>query len=129
SNFLGESLNEMPGEFSDILRTFPQGRDIELDDIQTIEQIFPKLVLLHHRDEVSVSGGDQPDVGFEIAGPSNPLKLSFLKHSQQFHLHCGGNVSDLVEEQRAPFGKLELSFLLCYRASERTFLVAEQFAF
>ena len=70
----------MLGEFSNILRTFPQGRDIELNDIQTIEQVLSKLVLLHHRQEVSISGGDQPDVRFKIARSSDSLELSFLKN-------------------------------------------------
>ena len=79
----------MLGEFSNILRAFPQGRDIELNDIQTIEQVLSKLLLLHHRQEVLISGSDQPDIRFKITRSSDALKLSFLKHSEQFHLHRG----------------------------------------
>ena len=70
----------MVREFWDVLRPFPQRRGIELNDIQTIEQVLSKLVLLHHRQEVSISGGDQPDVRFKIARSSDSLELSFLKN-------------------------------------------------
>ena len=49
-----------------------------------------------------------------------------LERAEQLGLHVLLQLADLVEEQRAAVGELELAELLAHGAGERALLVAEQ---
>ena len=57
---------------------------------------------------------------------ADPLDLALLNRAQQLGLQLVAEVADLVEEQRAAAGELELAELLPDGAGERALLVAEQ---
>ena len=59
---------------------------------------------------------------------AEPLKLAVLQHAQQFGLRRLVQVADLVEEDAAAVGQLELAAPQRRGAGERAFLVAEQLA-
>ena len=50
---------------------------------------------------------DHPDVHVDGLGPAHALELTFLEHAQELDLHRGGDIADLVEEERAAIGQLE----------------------
>ncbi len=58
--------------------------------------------------------------------PAHALDLAFLDRAQQLGLQVEPQIADLVEEQRAARGELELAELLPVRAGERAALVAEE---
>ena len=55
--------------------------------------------------------------------------VAFLQHAEELGLETGGDLADLVEQQRAAVGQLESPAAEAIGAGERAFLVAEQFAF
>ena len=57
---------------------------------------------------------------------ADPFDLAFLDRAQQLGLQVRLEVADLVEEQRAAVGQLELADALLDRAGERALFVAEQ---
>ena len=57
---------------------------------------------------------------------ADALDLALLDRAQQLRLQVVAQVADLVEEQRAARGQLELAELLADGAGERALLVAEQ---
>ena len=56
------------------------------------------------------------------------LELAVLEDAQELHLDVGGELADLVQEQRAPVGQLEAADLRPGRPGEGALLVAEQLA-
>ena len=69
---------------------------------------------------------DQAEVGLDRLDAADALDLALLDRAQQLGLQVEAQVADLVEEQRAAGGQLELAELLLVRAGERAALVAEQ---
>ena len=57
---------------------------------------------------------------------ADALDLALLDRAQQLGLQVEPQIADLVEEQRAAVGQLELADALLQRAGERALLVAEQ---
>ena len=59
---------------------------------------------------------------------ADPLERVALQHAQELRLRGRGHLADLVEEDRAAVGRLELADHLLGRPGERPLLVAEQLA-
>ena len=74
-------------------------------------------------------GDDHAHVHRDRAIAADALDLAFFQHAQQFGLHQNRHVADLVQEQRAVVGLLELADVPGGRAGEAAFFVAEEFAF
>ena len=55
-------IQEMLGQWDDIIFPLPQRRNMDRYDIQPVIQIFPKALLPHHLLQVAVGGGDDPDI-------------------------------------------------------------------
>src|SRR5207248_9272589 len=77
--------------------------------------------------EIAVRGGDDANVGLDRVAAER-LVLPFLQDAQELHLDGGGQLADLVEEERAGRGLREASVLLHDGARERAALVAEELA-
>src|SRR6267378_1805644 len=77
--------------------------------------------------EITVRGGDQPDIGPQRRCAADPLVLPFLKHAEELRLDRRGEVTDLIEEQRAAGGQLEATALETIRAGEGPPLMSEEF--
>ena len=62
-----EGLDEMIHQKRDVLPAFPQGRELDRNDIQAIEEVFPKPTLFHKQFKVLVGCGHDADV--DLDGP------------------------------------------------------------
>lgn len=51
--------------------------------------------------QVSVAGGDDPDVDGNRLAAADSFKLPFLEHSQQRDLRFGGKLADFVQKNRS----------------------------
>ena len=71
------------------------------------EAAFPDRPL-----EVDVGGDDEAELGPDRLGAADALDLALLDRAQQLGLQVEPQVADLVEEQRAAGGHLELAELL-----------------
>ena len=60
---------------------------------------------------------------------AEPFDFAFLQHPQQLGLSAERQLADLVEEDRAAVGALELADARALRAGVGAFLDAEQFGF
>src|SRR2546430_8081611 len=76
--------------------------------------------------EVAIGGGDESHVGVDDLLAADARELAVLEHVQQLGLQPQRHLADLVEEERALVGRLELAGLLAIGAGERALLVAEQ---
>ena len=59
----GELTGEMAGDQRDVARPLAQRRQLDREDLQTVEEIGAELPRRDHRGEIPVRRRDQPDVG------------------------------------------------------------------
>ena len=90
-----------------------------LDDVEAEEEVLAEAAGLHVVFEVAVRRRDDAHVGLARARLAQPLELTFLQEAQQLGLQAGGQLADLVEEQRAALGGLDPPRLIADRAGER----------
>ena len=109
-----------------IVRALAQRRHVNRDDVEAIEQVLAERAAGDLLLEVLVGGGDDPHVHLDDAVAAEPLELLLLQHAQHLGLRLQAHVADLVEEDRALVGLLELADLPIGGAGERALLVAEQ---
>ena len=121
-----ERPHERVGQEQHVVSSFPEWGQVHVEDAQPVEEIVAEPPGRHLGHQVTVGGGDQAEIGLERRGPPDPLELSLLKHSEELDLHRGGELSDLVEEERSVGRQLEASGLLPVRPGEGAALVAEQ---
>ena len=79
--------------------------------------------------EVGVGGRDDAHIDLDLLPPADALDDLVLQEAQQLDLQRMRQIADLVEEQRALIGALDLADGLLHRAGEGAALVAEQLAF
>ena len=82
-----------------------------------------------HDLQVTMRGGDDPDIAGDRPIAAYPLETALLQHAQQLHLHRVRHIANFVEEQRATLGELESAEPRRDRPCESPFLVAKQLAF
>src|SRR5207249_5777972 len=85
----------------DVVATVAQRRQGDAHDVQPVEQILPEGTLGHRLLEVTVGGGDDPDVdGIRFGRPHRP-HLHLLENTQELYLQRRRELADLVEEDGA----------------------------
>lgn len=88
----------------DILLPLPQGGDVDADDVQPVEEIGPEQTALHRLLQIAVGGNDQPEVQLDLLGAGEALNGLLLNQLQELGLDMGGQLADLIQEQRAVVG-------------------------
>src|SRR6188768_1764748 len=56
---------EMLGQQRDVVLSVPERRELDGDDMQTVEKILAEPPLLHQMPQIGVGGGDNPDVDLD----------------------------------------------------------------
>src|SRR5439155_165033 len=75
-----------------------------------------------------VSRGDDPHVHFDRLRSADAGELPLLQEAKKFRLREHAEVADLVQEQRAAVGELDLAEPARQSAREGAFLMPEQLA-
>src|SRR4029434_238424 len=75
-------LQKRLGQRNDVGRTFAQGRDLDVEDREAIEQVLAKVAALDGFAQIAVRRGDHTDVRLQKACPPEPLELAFLQNAQ-----------------------------------------------
>src|ERR1700722_6628773 len=122
-------LREVPHQERNIPLAFPQGWNVDWENIQPKEEIGPELLLAHHSFQMAVCRGNQTRIGPKCARASQPLELPLLQHAKEFGLQFERNFSNFVQENRAPVSHFEAANALRDRSRKCAFLVSEQLAF
>src|SRR5207247_10815626 len=78
----GIRLDEVIGQYGNVLRPFPKTRRFNLEDVDTEEQIVAKSPLLNHLRERPVSGKQNSRLQRNRAISAYPAKLPLLKNPQ-----------------------------------------------
>ena len=120
-------MEEMLGEQDRVAMALGEARDPDDDLGETVIEILAEAARLDHRRQVLVGGADDPRVDRDRLAAADPLDRPLLDEAKQFDLERKRDVADLVEEQGAALGELDLALGRLDRAGEGAFLVAEQF--
>ncbi len=117
----------MPGQRDNTLSSLSQGWYMDVEDAQSVVEIFPKLPLPYHLFEVSVRCGDHPYVYLNGCVAPQSLKSFLLEETEDFRLQPWAHLADLIEKDGASSCLLDTSCSGFYRSGEGTSLMAEKF--
>jgi hypothetical protein len=106
-----------------ILRTLPQGRNVDGKHIQAIVEIAAKLLLQYHSFQITMSRGHNAHVNFLRARASQAFEFTLLQDAKELWLQLERDIADFIQEQRALMCYLKPADLLRDRAGERSPLV------
>src|SRR5712691_1044214 len=92
-------------------------------------KVFTKFSLDNGLLKIGVGRGDDPRINLDFLTATDALKALLLKKTKELNLNRRREFSDFIKKESSLGGVLEQSFALRMGAGERTFFVAEKFAF
>ncbi len=113
-------------EYRQIIQPVAQRRQSDRDDVEAVEQILPKLALLHHAFQMTVGGADQAHINRDFCRLAHRAHAPLLHGAQQLGLHRQGQFADLVEKQRAALRRGKEAGMIGHRSGERALAIAEK---
>ena len=122
---IGVLPHERADERRDVLDPLAQRRDADRDDVEPVVEVLAEAARLHVGREVAVRRGDEPHVD-RLRAPADLLHFARLERAQDLGLDRQRELADLVDEERAFVGLLEVPLPRLRGAGERPLRVAEQ---
>src|SRR5215472_393051 len=116
-------MREVPDQERDVLGPFPKWRYTDREDAQAVVEVGAKHPGPDGLSQITVAGGDHPDVDPDRLGVADPLELAFLKDPEELRLQLQREVPNLVQEERPAVGHLEPALPSGQRAGEGPLLV------
>ena len=104
-----EAVEEMAGEQHRVARPLGEAGDLHDDLGEAIIEVLAEAAVGDHRLEVLVRRADDARVDGDRLAAADALDHPLLQEAQQLDLQRQRNVADLVEEQRAALGQLDLA--------------------
>src|SRR5262249_57132883 len=102
--------DEVLGEPENCFLAVRQRRQVNVDDVQTVEEVFAEIAGPDGALKVGVGRGDDPHVDLARLRVAERGEFALLDYAQQSRLGFGRDRADLVEEDRTVVGDLEQSF-------------------
>ena len=107
------------------LFSFPQRRQDDVDNVQPIVQIFPETPFLHQLAEIGVGSGDDANVNLHNSAEPRGMNSRSWITLRSFDCVSATHIADLIKEDRAAVGNLEVPLLRCIGAGECSLYVSE----
>src|SRR5260221_4249427 len=85
----GEMFDEVLLEQAQIVLSFEEIRQFDMDHREAVKEVLPKVKFLNHRAQIAVSGGDDSDIDAADSGRSDALNFLVLQHPEKFGLGGG----------------------------------------
>ena len=73
-------VEEVTGQWDDVLPAFSQGRNVQMDNVQPVEQVFSESARGQHFFQILIGCRNDPEVGLDERGPSHPFKFFFFQY-------------------------------------------------
>src|SRR5439155_732647 len=125
---LAEAGEEEGGQVRDVLLPLAQRGQMDLEDVQPVVEVLAERPRADAGAQITIRRRQHPDVERDPLVAADALDHALLQDAQQLRLQWIGHVPDLVEEQRAAVGELELAGAVALRAGEGAPGVAEELA-
>ena len=110
-----------------VVASLTQGRQVQLDHIQTVKEISSKNTGGGKFLQITVAGGNHTRAYFDHLGAANRHHFTFLQHPQKLHLQSRARLAHFVEKDSAFAGVFKNAALVGGRARERALNVTKQF--
>ena len=94
--------------------------------MQTVQQVLPETLFIDRRLQILVGGGDDADIETTVSSVTYRTVSPFLYGAQKHPLGFRCKVAHLVQEQRAAFRLMEITFLGTVRTRECASDVSEE---
>ncbi len=120
---------EVVPERGDVLAPPAQGRDLEDQDGQAVEEVVPEGALAGGGHQVAVGGADQAEVRLHGGGGAHGIHLTGLEGAQELGLQGQRQLAHLVEEEGAAGGGAQAAGVVAVGAGEGAADVAEELGF
>src|SRR5665213_2500946 len=95
----GVFLPKMLGQLRNIFSMVPECGGLDSHNIDSVIEILPERSFLHHLDQASMRGEEQPRLQRNYLAASEAAEFSLLQHPQQLDLCMRTELSDLVKKQ------------------------------
>ena len=125
AHFCAVFLHKCRRQKGDIVQSPPQGRDLDADGIEPVQNILPHLAAGHHLADRPVGGCDDAYIQRDWLGGSQRCHRLLLQHPQQLRLKQQRHGVDLIEIDGAAVG-LGKHPLFVLRPGKRPLLGTEQ---
>src|SRR5947209_4613371 len=122
------AVKEMVRQKIDVFAAVAQRRQVNLNGIQTEEQVLTKAPGSRFRIDVGIGCRQDPHVHAACGRGANTLKISRFQDAQELRLQVQRNVGNFVQKQCAAVGKLESPHAIGARIGERAFHVPKELA-
>ena len=119
----------MVGQQRNVLLPVPERRHEDRNHVEAEVEILAEAPAPDFRLQILVGGREDAGIDFDPRRSADRLHRLFLQDAQHLGLRLQAHVADLVEEDRAAVGDLELAAPIGDGAGERAAHVAEQLAF
>ncbi len=112
------AAEQLHGERQDIVAAQPQGREGERKYVQAVVEVLAEAAGGDFLAQPTVGGGEDAHIEADRHAAAEPLDLALLQDAQQLGLQAERHFGDLIEQQRAALGLLELARMRGVRAGE-----------
>ncbi len=125
---LPHSVQSMLGQKQDVLPALAQRGQDDGHHVHAVVEILAEPALVHLLGKGLVGGGDEAHIHLALDVLAQPANGSLLQHAQELDLKLGGQLADLVQEERPLVGRLHESGVIAVGAGEGAPAIAEEFA-
>ena len=125
---LGVLREERLRDDEHVVAALAQRRQAEVHDVEAVVEIFAEASAADLVFEDAVGRGDDADVDLLRLAVADAEDDALLQRAEELHLEVERQLADLVEEERALVGDLELARARRDGAGERALHVAEELA-
>lgn len=102
--FPGVFFDKVVDQQGDIAFSCRKRRQMQRDDVDAIIEILPEMSLVDLFQEVAIGGADKTDINLARSSAADPHDFPLLNDPEQFHLHIGTHLGDLIQKQGAAMG-------------------------
>ena len=102
-------LEQMVNQHAEVARALAKRRNLQDRHGEPVEEVLAKAACGDLLGQRPVGRGDDADVDLEGLRGAEAHDLAFLNRAKQLHLSGAGEFAELVEEERAALGGLEVA--------------------
>src|SRR6267142_1205165 len=128
SEFPPHALDKERGEQRGIAVPFPERGNLDRHDVEAVVEVLAETSLAHLVDERAVGRGEDPHVDLDVARAAHAAHDFRIEEFEELRLKRQGELSHLVEKDRAVLGRLEEAHAELRRVRESALLLAEELA-
>lgn len=89
-------VQEVGGQGLDALQPFPQGGQLDPEDVDAVIEVLAKAPVRHLFFQVSIGGGNDANIRMDCPVASQPFEGLFFQYAQQFCLQSRAQLTDFI---------------------------------